>query len=174
MVLLSRCLSFLKASIRNLNYLRAKTFGFPPPRHPGDFRAVFSLPLNVFIAPYSSPRQFLSRGPWFLKAFGCLVKDFRHDKKRRSSPLSVSIRGPQYLKPKKKQKHGFLSGSTRSLNKRRGYSRSWTFPLPRLFFFPSPFRGEHQGDSSPQNTFFLRLLFPPSGGKKYGNGKTNK
>jgi len=36
-------------------------------RHPGDFRAVFSLPLNVFIASYSSPRQSLSRGPQYLK-----------------------------------------------------------------------------------------------------------
>jgi len=36
-------------------------------RHPGDFRAVFSLPLNVFIAPCSSPRQSLSRGPQYLK-----------------------------------------------------------------------------------------------------------
>ena len=48
---------------RNLNYLRAKTFGFPPPCHPGDFRTVFNPPLNVFIAPYSSPRQSSSRGP---------------------------------------------------------------------------------------------------------------
>jgi len=46
-----------------LNHLRAKAFGFPPPRHPGNFRAVFSLPLNGSIASYSSPRQFLSRGP---------------------------------------------------------------------------------------------------------------
>ncbi|MGB4411309.1 MAG: hypothetical protein WBI47_01315, partial [Atribacterales bacterium] len=29
--------------------------------HPGDFRAVFSLPLNGSIASYSSPRQSLSR-----------------------------------------------------------------------------------------------------------------
>jgi len=35
-------------------------------RHPSDFRAAFSLPLNVFIAPYSSPRQSLSRGPQYL------------------------------------------------------------------------------------------------------------
>ncbi len=83
---------------RNLNYLRAKTFGFPPPRHPGDLRAVFSLPLNVFIASYSSPRQSLSRGPQstvfkikrknvdsrlkisgMTEGDGCLIKDFRHD-----------------------------------------------------------------------------------------------
>jgi len=31
--------------------------------HPGNFRAVFSLSLNVSIAPCSSPRQSLSRGP---------------------------------------------------------------------------------------------------------------
>ncbi len=46
---------------RNLNYLRAKTFGFPSPRHPGDFRTFFILPLNGSITPYSSPRQSLSR-----------------------------------------------------------------------------------------------------------------
>jgi len=67
-------------------------------RHPGDFRAVFSLPLNVFIAPFSSPRQSSSRGPWFLKASGFPTKDFGNDKKRRSSPLNGFIRGPQYLK----------------------------------------------------------------------------
>jgi len=48
-------------------------------RHPGNLRAVFSLPLNVFIAPYSSPRQSLSRGPWFLKVFGFPIKNFTHD-----------------------------------------------------------------------------------------------
>ena len=32
-------LSPLNGSIRNPNYLRAKAFGFPPPRHPGNFRA---------------------------------------------------------------------------------------------------------------------------------------
>jgi len=32
-------------------------------RHPGDFRAVFSLPLNGSITLRSSPRQSLSRGP---------------------------------------------------------------------------------------------------------------
>jgi hypothetical protein len=31
-------------------------------RHPGDFRAAFSLPLNASTTPFSSPRQFLSRG----------------------------------------------------------------------------------------------------------------
>ena len=31
--------------------------------HPGDFRAVFSLPLNGSITLRSSPRQSLSRGP---------------------------------------------------------------------------------------------------------------
>ncbi|MFY9302427.1 MAG: hypothetical protein WAO75_03830 [Atribacterales bacterium] len=36
-------------------------------RHPGDFRAAFSLPLSVSIIPYSSPRQSLSRGPQYLK-----------------------------------------------------------------------------------------------------------
>jgi len=46
----------LSGSIRNLNYLRAKNFGFPPPRHPGNLQAAFSLPLNGSI-----------RGPWFLK-----------------------------------------------------------------------------------------------------------
>jgi len=36
-------------------------------RHPGNFQAVFSLPLNASITPCSSPRQSLSRGPRFLK-----------------------------------------------------------------------------------------------------------
>ncbi|HPZ40708.1 MAG TPA: hypothetical protein PLB53_08355 [Candidatus Atribacteria bacterium] len=66
--------------------------------HPGDFRAVFSLPLNASIASYSSPRQSLSRGPQstvfkikrknvdsrlkisgMTEGDGCLIKDFRHD-----------------------------------------------------------------------------------------------
>jgi len=89
---------------RNLNYLRAKTFGFPPPRHPGDFRAAFSLPLNGSITFYSSPRQSSSRGPWCLKVFGFPIKDFGNDKKRRSSPLNGSIRGKQLLKTKEKIK----------------------------------------------------------------------
>ncbi len=31
--------------------------------------------------PYSSPRQSSSRGPWYLKVFGCLIKNFRHDER---------------------------------------------------------------------------------------------
>ncbi len=30
---------------------------FPQVRHPGDFQAVFSLPLNASITPFSSPRR---------------------------------------------------------------------------------------------------------------------
>jgi len=67
MPLLSRCLSFLNGSIRNPNYLRAKASGFPSPRHPGNFRAAFSLPLNGSITLRSSPRQSSSRGPQYLK-----------------------------------------------------------------------------------------------------------
>ncbi len=51
-------------------------------RHPDDFRAVFSLPLNVFIAPCSSPRQSLSRGPQYLKIW---IPDWRFREWRRST-----------------------------------------------------------------------------------------
>ena len=47
---------------------KGKDNGFPPPRHPGSFRAVFSLPLSVSI-----------RGPQYLKAFGFPIKDFGND-----------------------------------------------------------------------------------------------
>ena len=53
--------------------------------------------LNGSIAPYSSPRRLPSRGPQYLKAYGCLIKDFRHDKKE-GSFLNVSTRGLNYLK----------------------------------------------------------------------------
>jgi len=94
-------LSFLSGSIRNLNYLRAKAFGFPPPRHPGDFRAVFSLPLNGSITLRSSPRQSLSRGPWCLKQkkrqkHGFPIKDFGNDGKYYKGAL------PPYKPPKEK------------------------------------------------------------------------
>jgi len=73
-----------------------KVFGFPPLRHPGDFRAVFSLPLNVSI-----------RGPQYLKASGFPIKDFGNDGGGVTPEWfyqeSISIE-----KPKKKQKHGCL------------------------------------------------------------------
>ena len=40
---------------------------------------------------FSSPRQSLSRGPWFLKVFGFPIKDFRNDEGGRSSFLNGSI-----------------------------------------------------------------------------------
>ena len=66
MPLLSRCPSPLNGSTRGPQYLKAS--GFPPPRHPGNLQAVFSLPLNASI-----------RGPWFLKVFGFPIKDFGND-----------------------------------------------------------------------------------------------
>jgi len=51
---------FLSVFIRGLNYLRAKNI-FPPPRHPGNLQAGVQK---------------------YLKAYGCLIKNFRHDKKR--------------------------------------------------------------------------------------------
>jgi len=53
-------------------------------RHPGDFRAAFSLLLNASITLRSSPRQSLSRGPQYLKQKkkkkrGFPTKDFGND-----------------------------------------------------------------------------------------------
>ena len=53
--------------------------------------------LNGSIAPYSSPRRLPSRGPQYLKAYGCLIKDLRK-KKKEGSFLNVSTRGLNYLK----------------------------------------------------------------------------
>ena len=70
-------------------------------RHPGDFRAVFSLPLNGSITLRSSPRQSLSRGPWCLKQkkrqkHGFPIKDFGNDGKYYKGAL------PPYKPPKEK------------------------------------------------------------------------
>jgi len=62
--------------------------------HPGDFRAAFSLPLNGSIAPYSSPRQSLSRGPWFLKS----KEKAKTWIPTPSSPRQFLSRGPWFLK----------------------------------------------------------------------------
>ena len=66
-----------------------KVFGFPIKDFGNDGRGGFPeclyYPLFVtpewFYCPYSSPRQFLSRGPWYLKVFGFPIKDFGNDEK---------------------------------------------------------------------------------------------
>ncbi len=68
---------------------KGKNFGFPSPRHPGDFRAVFSLPLNASI-----------RGPWFLKVFRFPIKNFGNNSARHAY-------GSLRKDKKKKKKHGF-------------------------------------------------------------------
>ena len=109
--------------------------------------------LNGSIAPYSSPRRLPSRGPQYLKAYGCLIKDFRHDKKEGSflnvsiapysSPRQFLSRGPQYLKPKKKQKHGFPTKTFGNDRKRRssplnGSIRNPNYLRAKASGFPPP------------------------------------
>ena len=98
--------------------------------------------LNVFIAPYSSPRRLPSRGPQYLKAYGCLIKDFRHDKKE-GSFLNVSTRGLNYLKTRifgfpikdfgndEKRRSSPLNGSTRGLNYLRAKNMDSHLSSPR-------------------------------------------
>ncbi|MGB4412182.1 MAG: hypothetical protein WBI47_05805, partial [Atribacterales bacterium] len=48
--------AFLSARDDGLESLRGESkVRFPQVRHPGDFRAVFSLPLNVSITPVRHP-----------------------------------------------------------------------------------------------------------------------
>jgi len=68
--------AFLNGSTRGLNYLRAKISGFPPEFRNDEKEAA---PLNGSITLRSSPRQSLSRGPWFLNAYGFPIEDFGND-----------------------------------------------------------------------------------------------
>ena len=55
--------------------------------------------LNGSIALIRHPGNLQAGVQKYLKAYGCLIKDFRHDKKE-GSFLNVSTRGPNYLRTK--------------------------------------------------------------------------